>query len=1120
MANPAESEVQNLLPVQAYFNVDGSFNTFIGQGQPFYATANPQQSGLQITNSTINSSVIGGITPAAGNFSTATVLTQPVSATDVVNLLTLQSYVTGISWKQPCVAATLANITLSGLQTIDGKAVIAGDRVLVKDQSTAANNGIYIVSASAWTRSSDADTWDELICAITFIEYGTQAGGAWFCTAQDGGTLGVTAVNWSQFTTSATYSAGTGLTLTGQVFSITPVGTASTYGSASSVPVFTTNASGQVSSVTNTSIAIGATQITSGTIDSSRLSGSYSGITGLGTLTDLTVTNNIVGSITGNAATATTATNIAGGAAGSVPYQTGAGATGFLAAGTNGQVLTLASGVPSWATPTTGTVTSVSGSGTVSGISLSGTVTSSGSLTLGGTLDLSAPPAIGGTTANTVRGTTVTATSNFVGTNFDASGSGGGALRNDVAGACLQWGGGGGVNVTVNGPINMNGANSAIQINPTGTGTVSIAPAGALTVNPTTASTMNNVAIGGTTPLAGTFTDLRFNGTLSLAGTTGTAGFVLTSNGASAPTWQANANGLAITDDTTTNATRYLAFTSATSGSITGANVSSTKLQYNPSTGAFITANDASISGLTVGKGVGSVSTNTAVGALTIGVTSGTTTGTNNTAFGYATLSTMTTGSNNTGVGWAALNGTTTGTNNTALGVSALQNNTTAGNNTAVGFEALKINTTGSFNVAIGSQVPGVSNAALFSNTTGSNNVAVGNSALALNTTSSNNTAVGYQAGYSNVSSDLGGQHTFVGYQAGYLTTTGTNAAFGSQALYSNTTGDDNTAIGSYRPLYANTTGTDNVAVGRQALSANTTGSFNTALGRSALFSNTTASNNTAVGYQAAYANTTGTDIVAIGWSAAKANTTGLENTAVGAYSLFTSTTASNNTAVGRSALELNTTGATNTAIGHSALKANTTASNNTAVGYLAGFACTTNGANTLIGASCGTTITSGTNNTYLGGGATASGATVAQEIIICAGNGATGKGANTGFISPNAGAVYQGNNSATWSITSDARLKKNIVDNTTGLDAISQIQVRNFEYRTANEVIDLPSQNAIEITGVQLGAIAQELKEILPECVKTESTGVMSVDTTNLTWYLINAVKELNAKITALENK
>jgi hypothetical protein len=602
MANPAESEVQNLLPVQAYFDVQGNFQTFIGQGKPFYATANPIQSGLTITNSTLNSSPIGNTAPSTGVFTnisttTGTVATQPTGATDIVNLLALQSYAAGISWKQPCVAATLTNITLSGLQTIDGKAVAAGDRVLVKDQSNAAFNGIYLASASAWTRSLDADTWNDLICAISFIEYGTQAGGAWFCTAQDGGTINVTANNWAQFTTSATYSAGIGLTLTGTVFSITPVGTASTYGSASAVPVFTTNASGQVFSVTNTNIAIGATQITSGTIDSARLSGSYSGITGLGTLTDLTVTNAIVGSITGNAATATlatsatlaaSATNLAGGASGNVPYQTASGATTFLATGSNGQVLTLASGVPSWATPTTGTVTSVSGTGTVSGISLSGTVTSTGSLTLGGTLDLSNPPAIGGTTANTVRGTTITATSSFVGSFFDAAGSGGGSLRTSGGSACLQWGGGGGVNVTIDGPINMNGANAAIQMNPTGTGTVSIAPAGALTVNPTTTSTMNNVAIGGTTPLAGTFIDLRFNGTLSLAGSTGTSGFVVTSNGASAPTWQAlPATGLGIVDDTTTNATRYVTFTSATSGNITTENVSSTKLQYNPSTGAL-----------------------------------------------------------------------------------------------------------------------------------------------------------------------------------------------------------------------------------------------------------------------------------------------------------------------------------------------------------------------------------------------------------------------------------------------------------------------------------------------------------------------------------------------------
>jgi len=148
----------------------------------------------------------------------------------------------------------------------------------------------------------------------------------------------------------------------------------------------------------------------------------------------------------------------------------------------------------------TGTVTSVGGTGTVNGLSLSGTVTTSGNLTLGGTLDLSSPPAIGGTAPAAITGTTVTANTKFSGTNFDASGSGGGALRTSGGSNCLQWGGGGGVNLSLDGAFNMNPANATISIAPTGTGT--------LTVNPATAGTINNMAIGGTTPAAGAFTTL------------------------------------------------------------------------------------------------------------------------------------------------------------------------------------------------------------------------------------------------------------------------------------------------------------------------------------------------------------------------------------------------------------------------------------------------------------------------------------------------------------------------------------------------------------------------------------------------------------------------------------
>ena len=260
MTNPSNSAVQNLLPVQAYFNVDGSFNTFIGQGLPFYATANPIQSGLTITNSTLNSSPIGNTSPSTGVFTsiattTGTISTNASSATDIVNLLTLQSYAAGISWKNPVTAATTVNITLSGTQTIDGVAVVAGNTVLVKNQTNNAQNGIYQVNAGAWTYATGSTTWAQYVSALVFVEYGTQAGSAWYCTAQPGGTLGTTAMVWSNFSVSTTYSAGTGLSLTGYVFSIANTGVAAnTYGSATASPVFAVNAQGQITSVTNTTI--------------------------------------------------------------------------------------------------------------------------------------------------------------------------------------------------------------------------------------------------------------------------------------------------------------------------------------------------------------------------------------------------------------------------------------------------------------------------------------------------------------------------------------------------------------------------------------------------------------------------------------------------------------------------------------------------------------------------------------------------------------------------------------------------------------------------------------------------------------------------------------------------
>ena len=660
MANPASSIVQNLLPVQAYFNVDGSFNTFIGQGVPFYATANPIQSGLTITNSTINSTTIGASVPSTGVFSSGQVNATPVGSTDIANKQYVDYVAAGLSWKQPAAVATLTNITLSGLQTIDGYTTLAGDRVLVKNQTSAANNGIYIASSGAWTYAADANTWNQYIGAIIFIEYGTQRNGAWYSSAQPGGTLGTTAINWSSFSVSATYTAGTGLTLTGFSFSITNTGvSANTYGSASAVPVIAVNAQGQITSATTTNIAIANTQV-SGLGTMSTQAASAVAITG-GTLDGVTIGGTTAGAVTattftgagtgltGTASslsiggTAARATNIAGGAAGSVPYQSGANTTVFLAAATNGQVLTLAAGVPSWATPTTGTVTSVSGTGTVNGITLTGTVTSSGSITLGGTLGsiansqltnssitFGATAAALGTTVSGFNAVTIGATTASTGAftylstssttsttptlGFNAATSPlamGGTVsgsylqvmaqnKSATAGASTNYvlSNDSGTDSTYYGEFGMNSSvfsastpadffsiNNGVYFSGHD-GDISVGSGNGFKTYLVWGSTGQSAHVINATGAIGLSTNLGT--TPALSGTTGfgTSGQVLTSAGSSAaPTWTTPFAGLAITDDTSTNAARYLTITSATSGSITAANTSSTKLSYNPSTG-------------------------------------------------------------------------------------------------------------------------------------------------------------------------------------------------------------------------------------------------------------------------------------------------------------------------------------------------------------------------------------------------------------------------------------------------------------------------------------------------------------------------------------------------------
>ena len=521
---------------------------------------------------------------------------------------------------------------------------------------------------------------------------------------------------------------------------------------------------------------------------------------------------------------------------------------------------------------------------------------------------------------------------------------------------------------------------------------------------------------------------------------------------------------------------------------------------------------------------------NTAVGSGQDGFVQGAlglnTSGSSNTAIGYQSLRSNTTASNNTAVGYqagysnteslnlalfgyrAGYSITTGGSNNAFFGTEAGYFNTTAYNNVAIGRQSLYTNSTGLSNVAVGQ-------AALYANT-GASNVAVGESALLSNTTSSANTAVGHHAGYYVTGND----NVHLGYIAGRgLSSPGTNSLnvyIGSQVAtnQAGSTGN-NVAIGFAAAQNLTTTGGNTFAGAYSG--QNTTTGWSTGFGYYALQQNTTGNLNTAVGVNASRLNTIGTGNVSMGYQALNNNQTGSYSVAIG-YNALVQCTSSYNVAIGTNAGYATTGLVAQTFVGYQA-GMNVTNGGNTAVGYNALYSSGGAGAyNTALGQNAGVTQ-NGAHGVFIGYDSRPGNTGGSHEIVIGT-NSATGKGSSTGFIYPSTGGVYQGNNSSTWSTTSDERLKKNIVDNTEGLNKINAIRVRNFEYRTVEEITDteLAATDVVEVKGVQLGVIAQELETVCPNSVKTESTGVKSVDTDNLFWHMLNAIKGLSAKNDALE--
>ena len=357
------------------------------------------------------------------NITAGTVSTAPTSGNDLVNKTYVDTIAsTGITYHMPVrvesptaltatynngtsgVGATLTNSGTQAALVIDGVTVSVADRVLIYTQADQTQNGIYVVTdtgsgSTNWvlTRATDADSYainspDGLGEGSTvFVQQGdTGAGETYVCNTPGTITFGTTAITFAQISSAQIYSAGTGLTLSGTQFSIANSGvSANTYGSASAVPVFAVNAQGQVTSVTNTNIAISGSAVSgditgkSGGTVAALTAGSF--LNAAGTFDgstartfDVNATSNntastvvardasgnfsagtITATLSGAATSATTATNLAGGAANQIPYQTGAGATSFaVAPSSTGQVLGWSGSAFTWYT------------GTISGVQL------------------------------------------------------------------------------------------------------------------------------------------------------------------------------------------------------------------------------------------------------------------------------------------------------------------------------------------------------------------------------------------------------------------------------------------------------------------------------------------------------------------------------------------------------------------------------------------------------------------------------------------------------------------------------------------------------------------------------------------------------------------------------
>ena len=575
---------------------------------------------------------------------------------------------------------------------------------------------------------------------------------------------------------------------------------------------------------------------------------------------------------------------------------------------------------------------------------------------------------------------------------------------------------------------------------------------------------------------------------------------------------------------------------------------------FNAMSGAWTTA--AVIDCVVIGSGAGAGDlTAGASGATLIGKGAGAavTGGGNNTAIGFNALNAEDGNSQNTAIGYQALLVQNGADSNTVIGNQAGKAISTGGDNTIVGTNAGLSLTTGTDNVAIGAfafdaaAVSESDNVAIGANAMGAcdqgtragsdinQNVCIGTNAglggdfgdTGSDLDFENNIAIGYLAmdGTGTIGAT---QNTFIGVHAGggsWATAISTNnVGIGNYSLGAAMNGAlYNTACG-YNAGGNVTTGKRNTLIGSSAGANITTGELNVAIGPDSMLTEDDGDRSIAVGYQALYRQNVGAGTggnIAIGYQAGYENVTGTQNTFLG-YVAGSGGTGSNGNSTG---------------LGSQALFAITTGSDNTAVGRESGLAVTSGGYNTLLGSNSATALQTGSNNVVVG---YAVNLASDQDGALAFGRSFT--------AASNANLITFGNGSATLifdldtggatTITSDKRLKENIVDTPLGLNFIEKLKPVQF---TRKAHADWPEdfwnlskldENDPERTSTDAptkvldGLLAQDVKEVMSE-LGVEFSGWHEEEETTKQFLayerfiapLIKSIQELSAKVKALED-